>query len=644
MTKHQHIIACALLLGAAACSNAPAEGSAKDAATRGAAALAQGQPRVARVELMNAIKADPDNGALRILQAQTYLALNDGVAAEAEIARARKLGIEPAETAHLMAHALLLRDEPQRALDELKSAPPAQKVYAARIRGQALAKLGDDSGAAAAFNEAIAAAPRDDAAWIDIGRFRRASGDLAGAVIAVDKAVALDPKNIEALTLRGEITRSQYGLRAALPWFDRALQIDPNNVPALLERAATLGDLGQTKEMVATTRRVLKLSENNPMALYLQAMVAARAKNYELARALYQRTGGVLDDQPSGMLLASAIDYQTGNVGQAAKRLAKLIALQPNNRKARQMLAAAQFKLGDNAATIATLRPLADRSDADSYTLALIGKAMEKRGDGDGAARYLARAAQPQRRTSTALWSQPVSDQQLTALRRFAAAKPGHAPSEVLLIGGLLSRGLGQEALERAVKLQAANPGAPDAHILVGDARGMSGDFRGAAVEYRKAANLAFSEPVAMRMIEALDRSGQGPAAAQVLQLFLRENPRSVSAQLLYATHLLQAKQWAGAIKTYEGLRERLGDRDAVMLNNLAWAYSEQGDYARALPLAQKAWNLDKDNPATTDTYGWLLFKSGKDKTQGLVLLERASRKAPADGQIRQHLAQARQG
>ena len=39
----------------------------------------------------------------------------------------------------------------------------------------------------------------------------------------------------------------------------------------------------------------------------------------------------------------------------------------------------------------------------------------------------------------------------------------------------------------------------------------------------------------------------------------------------------MQVRNWAGATPIYEGLRRRLGDRDATILNNLAWAYSEQG-------------------------------------------------------------------
>ena len=130
----------------------------------------------------------------------------------------------------------------------------------------------------------------------------------------------------------------------------------------------------------------------------------------------------------------------------------------------------------------------------------------------------------------------------------------------------------------------------------------------------------------------------------QVLLLFLQQNPRSVPAQLLAASRYMQARDWPRAIETYESLRRRLGDRDAVMLNNLAWAYSEQGDYESAIPLARKAWSLDKDNPATADTLGWLLFKSGADRAAGLALLQRAARGAPTDADIRLHLEKARRG
>jgi cellulose synthase operon protein C len=270
-----------------------------------------------------------------------------------------------------------------------------------------------------------------------------------------------------------------------------------------------------------------------------------------------------------------------------------------------------------------------------------MARALARQGDKAAASLYYARAASP-RPGGTTLNSARLTDGEAEALRRAAAERPGHAPSQIAWIGVLLQRGQGGEALALARAVQRDNPGAPEAHMLVGDALGIQGNFAAAAEEYRKAANLAFTEPVAMRMIEALQRSGQGPAAGRVLDLFLQQNPRNISGQRLAAARHMQEGRWAEAIPLYEGLRRRLGDRDASILNNLAWAYSEQGDYRQALPLARKAWMLDPNNPATTDTLGWLLFKSGSDRKEGLALLERAARGAPSDGEIRKRLEQAR--
>jgi Flp pilus assembly protein TadD len=638
----KRIAACSLLLSLGACSNAAGQPASEGALKRGAAALAAGQPRTAKVEFLNAIKARPNDGRVRLLQAETYLALADGVAAQAEIERARQLGAGSAETGHLMAHALLLQGQHKRAVEEASAAAPVHAAYAARIAGEALAAAGDNEGADQ-FEIAAAAAPQDHRVWIAIARFRRSNGDLAGALAHSAKAVALKPRDVEALTLRGELTRSQYGLRAALPWFDKALEIDPNNVVALLERAATLGDMGEMQAMLADTRKVLSLSPANPMAFYLQAMLAARAGEFDLARSLYQRTRGALAGQPAAMLLAAAIDYETGSASQAVTGLEKLVAMQPDNLKARRLLAAAQWKLGDAAATAATLRPLADRPDADSYSLSLIGRALARQGDMAAASFYLARAAQPQRRSPAALLA-PIGEERLGKLRHAAAMRPNDPQAKVQLISGLLANGLLDEGLALAQSLQAANPGVPNAHMAVGDALGARGDHAGAALEYRKAANLAFTEPVAMRMIQALEKSGDRLRARQVLQLFLDQNPRNVPAQLLAADAYMEARRWPEAIGIYENLRARLGDTDAVMLNNLAWAYAAEGDLEAAVPVARRAWALDGHNPATAETLGWLLFKSGQDRMKGLALLERSARGAPNDAEMRRRLGAAPRG
>lgn len=576
---------------------APTPASADRAASlhRAEALLREGRPRAAHTMLTEAIQAAPGEGAAHLLQARAYLALGDGIAAEAEIARARQEGIPAARSRHLMAHALVLQDAPQRALVEadMSHIPAAFAVPAARMRGRARMLLGDDDAAAAEFGLALRLAPRDPDVWTDVGRFRLATGEIAGAIAAGNRAVSLGPRNVDALLLKGELVRGQYGLRAALLWFDRALAIDGANIPALLQKAATLGDIGQTRAMLAATRAVRALDSDNPLALFLQATLAARAGHYDLARTLIQRTGDALDDLPAAMLLAGVIELATGNSEQAIERLGRLVAAQPDNLKARRLLAAAQWRAGDVDATIATLAPIADLPQADSYVLTLIGRALERRDERTAAARYLDRAAMPTR-----------------------AAGPGPAavdPAALALLRG----------------------------AAAGDALGALGRWHEAAEAYREAANISFSEPVALRLVQALQRAGNGPAAAHVLATFLHQNPRNVAAQLMAADFHMGAGEWLSAIAIYEDLRRRLGDRDAALLNNLAWAYHRAGRSGRAVALAARAHALSPANPALADTYGWLLFETGRNRRRGLALLEQAAGQAPDAAGVRWHLALA---
>jgi tetratricopeptide (TPR) repeat protein len=622
-----------LLPLAAACSNAPATGNAYQ---RGVAALQKGDARTARIEFLNAIKADPDDKAARVMQARTYLALGDGAGAEAEVRRARLLGVPPNMTRPLMAHALLLQERPADAVAELEGAAGA---YAERMRGRALAAVGKEEQAAEAYDKALELAPSDSELWTDVAQFRRSRGAIAAALEAADRAVEADPANGKAIALRGELTRSQYGLRASLPWFDRAIELDGKDVAARIERAATLGDMGEHREMLAEVRRAHALAPKNPRVFYLQATLAARAGKFALARSIFQRSQGRLAGEPGPMLLAATIDLETGNPGAAARRLSQLLERQPDNRKARRLLATATWRSGDARKTAELLRPLADRPDATSYELSLMGHAAARLGDAGSAARYLGRSLEPE--TAGALLSDRVGAAELERLRSAAELEPTAAAPQIALIRGLLGTGIESEAIERARALQAAHPQVPDVHVLTGDALVARGNDRAAVEEYRKAANIAFTEPVALRMIDALHRSGRADAAGKVLELFLEQNPRSVPAQLLAAARYMEARRWPGAILYYERLRQQLGDSDAMLLNNLALAYGATGQYARAVPLAKQAWALNKSNPVTTDTLGWLLFKSGA-RAQGLVLLQRAARGAPSDAEIRAHLQAAR--
>lgn len=608
---------------------------AKLSLARSLTALSIGNASAARNNAMDAVKADAGWGLAHAVLARSYLALGEGVAAQAELDRAKAAGFDIGRAHQLYAHAWLLQGDPARALIEAAKAQPKFDGYAARVRARALAAQGDLPGAQTALDGVIAAAPGDSAAWSDLGRVRYDAGDVAGAILAAGKAIALDPANIEALTLRGELVRSQYGLVAALPWFEAALKKDAYYHPALIEYASTLGDAGRYADMLEATRRAQATRPTSAQAFYLQAVLAARAGKYDLARSLMQRTNGAIDGLPGALLLQGTLAYQDGAYEQAIAKWRELVGRQPMNIVARRLLGTALLRSGDAQGTLDVLQPVATRGDADSYTLTLVARAFERTGQRGWAARYLDRAAFPAQGGSTPFGS----DDTLGTLASFAQGSPDDPVRRVAYLRGLVDVGDTGQALAQAQAIARQSPGAPAAHLAVGDTLAALGRWGDAAAAYRRAADIRFDEPTMLRAVDALDRSGQRPAAANVLELFLSQNPQNIAAQRLAAHWQIVAGDYDAAIEALEGLRERIGNRDAALLTELAMAYIGDGDDATGLSYAKAAYGVAPLSPAATDAYGWALYQQGRN-AQAAQLLEKAVAIAPAHAGLRWHLAQ----
>lgn len=609
--------------------------AARDQVAKAVELLKASNVTAARDAALAAVRSDPRSADAHLALARAQLLLGDGLGAEAEIRRAVDNGFDARLVHQLAAHALLLEGKPDQAIDEVEKTDAANRAYGLRIRARALTALGNFAGAQASLAEAVRIAPRDADVWTDLGRFRFTAGDLPGAIEASERAVALDRGNIDALLLRGELVRTQFGLTASLPWFEAALQRDPQYHEALIEYAATLGDAGRTVDMLAATRRALAARPNSAEAVYLQAVLAARAGNYDLARGLVEKLDGPIDSMPGMLLLAGTLDLQAGDTEQAIEKLRQLLDRQPMNLQARKLLAVALLRSDAARNAIDVLRPVIERGDADPYALTLAARGFERIGDRAMADKLLDRAARPERADATPF----AADDSVAVLAGPAAQNPNDPGATVPLIRALIANGNTEGALARAQQLASANPGAPASHIVLGDvlmALGRAGD---AASEYRIAADMRFDEPVLLRLVDALDRAGRRSEAANALALFVSQNPSNIAALRLTAHWQVAGGAYDAAIETLEGLRARVGDRDAALNAELSAAYAGAGNETAARDYGEAAYALAPANPAAADAFGWALFQTG-DVEGAAELLAKAAKLAPDHPGVRARLAE----
>ena len=584
-----------------------------------------GGSALAAVVLLSALplRADvPVAGRDLVAQGQAAVQRGDGLTAQLRLEAAVRQGVPLADVRHLLANAFLIQGNVARVremAEDAKVAPPF-RAYAARMRASVAP---DGPTALREMTLALQLAPDDTLVWSDTARARLMAGDVAGAIAASERALAINANNVDALLMSGNLLRDRYGYAAGLAWYDRVLALQPRNMVAMAERAATLGELGRNREMLAQTRQLLSISPNNPRAFYLQAVLAARAGDWGLAQSLIYRIGRRLNDVQGFRVLAGAVELAQGNEEQALLHLRAAVDMQPENMVSRRLLGRVLWASGDDRGAIDTLRPIADRPDADSYTLTVMGRACERLGDRIAAAGYLDRAAQP--------------------LRPAAAPFTATGTGPIATIRQLVAQGRAVDATGMAQAIERTNPGSPGAMMLVGDTLGAAGRWREAAEAYRRAANLQFSDTIALRLIDALRRAGDSAAALAVLDLFLAQYPQSVAARMLASDAALAGQQWNRAGTLLEGLRATLGDGDPILLNNLAWVRLARHREGEAAVFARTAYALAPNSAPVTASYGWFASLAG-DKTTAVPLLEKAVELAPDIPAYRARLAKARAG
>lgn len=550
---------------------------------------------------MAAAYAAPSQAESTVQAAKLDLQRGDGIAAEMRLKQALEKGADRAAVAAYMGEALLAQGESDRARDWLSAGEFSADSAAVGYR--TLARLEQQSGnlraAGAAFDRAISFSPGDASMWVEIGRLRYSGGEHLLAIDAASYALELEPENARALEFRGQLVRDSYGLAAALPWFETALSFAPDDVSLLLEYAATLGELGRNRQMLTLTRRVLELSPGNARAYYLQAVMAARAGNYGLARSLLQKVDGRLGDLAGAILLEGVTETALGNYTLAIEALEPLAKRQPGNDRVRNLFARALFLAGEHDYLVSRYAQQALQSDATPYLQTLIGRSLENLDRREEAARYLDLASRAQR---PAIY--PVAD------------STG--------IGQLLADGQAQEAAYRAETGLAADPGFYQNLELAGDVQLLLGRAQAAIERYDRAARIRMPESLMLRRVQAFMMAGDMRQASELVDGYLVHNPNSRAALRLAAMMSVQSGDWKRARAMLEFLRDNGSARDVQLLSDLALTQIRTGDPAAAEASAQAAYRLQRANPVAAQAWGLSLAALEKRPDAAKALLEKA--------------------
>ncbi len=544
--------------------------------------------------------ASADAGSL-IVEASQHLSRDEAVEAEVLLRKALDQGAARKAIAAYMGSALLKQEKPRQARRWLERGAFAPASAAFGFRALALLERtqGNLHAAGKAYDRAIAVTPRDATLWVEVARLRYIGGEHLLAIRAAEHALKLDLANVRALELKGQIERDRVGLVAALPWFEKAHRLAPEDISVLGEYAATAGEIGQASRMLQLTRRMLELDPDNARAFYLQAVMAARAGNYRLARVLMNKTLGKYRRVPGAMLLEGVIELGNGNYTLAVEALSPLQRKQPANARVRHLLARALFLGGEHKYLVERFATIAREPGAAPYLQMLVARAYENLGQRNLAAPYLEAAAQVRTR----------------------AVQPVASGSR---IGELLASGQTAAAQDLVLTWLADNPDYFDHLTLAGDVALAKGSARSAMYYYKRAARIRMPESLMERRFQAMLMAGDMRQAHALVEAYLANHPRSASAMRLAGWLSAYTGDWDRARGIYETLRMNGAGRDVQLLSDLALTQLRTGDTIAAEESARTAYRLHRSNPVAAQALGMSLVGNQDHKPVARALLEKA--------------------
>ncbi len=565
-----------------------------------------------------AVSQDDGPKADAIAEAVEALARGDGVAAEMAGKRALDQGATRPEIAALVGEGELLQGDLDDARQWLGEAEFSPGTRARGLHALARLEVSEQNYAAAieVYERRLAEGDATAQLWVDIGRMRYRIGDHQLALQAAERAIEIDGAEPRALEFLAQLTRDAEGLRASLPLFGRALEGAPTDAGLMQQYAATLGDAGDHTRMLAVVRGLLEQDGDAKFGHFLQAVLAARAGQDDLARQLWWRTEGEFDETAVGLTITGVLEYRSGNPAVATEKFGELLRLQPFNDTALLLYARALVANGEANVALPLLEPHAQRPDASPYLLVLAARAHEQLGERDRAGQYLDRAARLAR----------ASDSPLPAfLLRDGSGRIEDPDNPVLQMRQMLSEGRTGEARTMVAGFLGQFAGSADLQVVAGDVELLAGDMAAALGHYRQAGRVRSDWPLVRRMVAALTSQGSAPEARALLAAHLAGNPRQQQAAALLGRMQRDAGNPARATAL---LRHAAalgsGPRDPILLADLAEMEALIGNQDRALATAAAAHAMQRGNRRVAQVLGRVSAMAG-DGAGSAVLLAKAA-------------------
>ncbi|MES2048813.1 MAG: XrtA/PEP-CTERM system TPR-repeat protein PrsT [Pseudomonadota bacterium] len=429
--------------------------------------------------------------------------------------------------------------------------------------------------------------------------------------LVVAKATEKDhPENPLIKNLMGGIYLSKNDIPNARASFEKAIALQPTYFPAVANLAQL--DLREKKPEAAKKRfeTVLEKDKKNVQAMTALASLAVAKGSNDEAKTWLEKANS---EQPDSLELTQLLAFHYARMGDKQKALVLVRNAQATNPKVAgfvELLAQIQMSLGDKAGAL------------DSYSKF---------------AAMLPESTSAQFKVATSYIAMGNEAAAIDALKKTLRMDGTYREAQLALSTLLAKKGSFDEALVLSRQIQKQDEKSPVGFIQEGDILLAQKKVALGLQSYERAAKLGKNGLLMTKIHRALTLDGKTKEADARINQWLKENPLDNNVRLYFAMYNMATQKTKQAGIEQLQIILKNDANNLVVLNNLAWALSEEKD-PKSLEYAEKAYKLSSDSPAIMDTLGWILLEQG-NIVRGLPLVQKAMAQMPDSLDVRYHVA-----
>lgn len=386
-----------------------------------------------------------------------------------------------------------------------------------------------------AARQAIDADPVDHAAYRLLAQALRLAGDDKGALAAIDRAIAIAPEDANLHFHRAGLLLGSRDVAQAREALKQTLELDPNQLGAYLVQAQVALGSGDLDEAERRTVVAARLDPEHPVLRAVEAMITLGRGDHAKALSQISAALAAAPDNVEVLNSATFIYLANDHVAFAEQAMRRLRELRPGFHALRRPLAELLFRQNRHAEALEEVQPLLELGQASPETRRFAGALALRLGEPQRALEWLrgALAAMPDDELSLDLamqaWSR-LGD--IEGARNTLEALLSTSPEVTLLWRARLSVETGGNSQQAVLdRWLTAHPASAEAHHVQAGMHAAAGKPEAAEASLRRLLELDPDHAAAQaRLLDLL--GSRDPRAAVEFASGLLENAGEADQRL----------------------------------------------------------------------------------------------------------------